>query len=149
MYTPKHFKAHEFVPKSIYDRRGERSLELIDDRILITMDTLRENLGKPITVNNWYWGGGFSQSGLRTVEHYGTLEKYEDSLSQHKFGRGCDFRVDGMTPTMVREHIYQNKDKYPHISFVEEETPTWIHIDVRNTKAITTWGMNSGRVSIV
>ena len=89
-YKPKHFSVQELVPPAIYNKRGEKSLELIDVRIVMILDHLREKLGKPITVNNWQWGGGYSQSGLRSVEHYGGSESYFDSFSQHKYGRGAD-----------------------------------------------------------
>lgn len=130
-YKPKHFDTKELVSKQTYQARGERSLELLDPRLLETIDQLRETLGKPITINNWKWGGNFQQRGLRDVEFYGTALKYSDSLSQHKYGRAVDFDVKGMEAWQVREHIVINKHLYPHISFLELGI-NWVHIDVRN-----------------
>lgn len=143
MYKPKHFKAHEFVPPSIYNRRGDKSFELIDERILITMDKLREMLGKPITINNYNWGGNRSQSGLRTRGFYKSSKEYENSLSQHKYGRAVDFLVKGMSAPDVRKFIYANKEDFPYVSFVEVDI-SWVHIDCRNCKQITTWSPSRG-----
>ena len=51
MYKPEFFTAQELVPPAIYQRRGDKSLELLDDRLLATMDQLRHTFG-PCTVNN-------------------------------------------------------------------------------------------------
>lgn len=142
-YIPKHFKAHEFVPPSIFNKRGDKSFELIDSRILMTMDKLREMLGRPITVNNYYWGGSRSQSGLRTLDFYGSTSKYESSLSQHKYGRAVDFLVKGMSAVDVRKFIVDNKEHFPYITFMETDI-SWVHIDCRNCEAITTWSPERG-----
>lgn len=147
MYKPKHFKAQELVPKHIFELRGEKSLELIDERVIITLDTLRELLGKPITVNNWLWGGNRNWSGLRTAGFYSSIEAFEKSLSQHKYGRAVDFLVKGMSADEVREFIYKNKEKFPYITFIETEI-SWVHIDVRNCVPITTWSPTSGFTGI-
>lgn len=143
MYKPKHFQAYEFVPEHVYNQRGEKSLELIDERMLITMDTLRGLLGKPITINSWKWGGNRTQSGLRTVEFYKSSKDYEKSLSQHKYGRAIDFLVKGMDAVDVRKFIVDNKSKFPYITFLETDI-TWCHIDCRNCEPITTWSPKRG-----
>ena len=54
MYRCNHFAIHELVPRNIFKDRGEKAWELLDDRLLITLDRLRERYG-PMTVNNSYW----------------------------------------------------------------------------------------------
>lgn len=146
-YKCKHFKIHELVPEHIVRTRGEAAWELIDDRLAMTLDALRESLGKSITVNNYHWGGNRRWSGLRTAGYYASLQAYENSLSQHKYGRAADFIVAGMDANAVREHIYANKHKFPYISFVEVDI-TWVHIDVRNCDAITCWSPTRGYTGV-
>lgn len=125
-YKPTKFRTEELVSKSTYKARGEKAIQLLDPRLLETLDQLRTNLGKPITINNWIWGGGFQQRGLRTSD----APEYS-KYSQHSYGRAADFDVKGMTPTQVRLHVIQNRHLYPHISFLECGI-NWVHIDVRN-----------------
>lgn len=138
MYKCKNFKIYELVPKHIYEKRGEKAWELLDEKLLMTIDTLREKLGKSITINNYYWNGDRNWSGLRTAGFYDSLQKYDDSLSQHKYGRAVDMIVKDTDAEAVRQFIYKNKKDFPYITFVETDI-TWVHIDVRNCKAITTW----------
>ena len=144
-YIPEHFTVRELVSPKIYADRGEKALELIDVRILLILDCLRESLDRPITVNSWSWGGHYSQSGIRDVEFYGSADKYLQSYSQHKYGRGVDFRVKGMESEDVRRYIYDNKDKgaLKYITFVEEDI-SWVHVDVRNCERITRWSPKRG-----
>lgn len=138
MYKCKHFKIYELVPKHIYEARGEKAWELLDEKLLMTIDTLRELLGCPITINNYNWGGDRNWSGVRTGGFYASLGEYDKSLSQHKYGRAVDMLIKGMEAEKVRQFIYKNKDKFPYITFVETKI-NWVHIDVRNCRAITCW----------
>ena len=146
-YKPKHFKAHEYVPPEVFKKRGDKAFELIDVRILITMDKLREMLGRPITINNYNWGGDRSQSGLRTLRFYGSVDKLESSFSQHKYGRAVDFLVKGMNAVDVRKFIVDNKEHFPYITFMETDI-SWVHIDCRNCEPITTWSPDRGFTGI-
>lgn len=142
VYQPKHFDLKELVSEEMWKRRGAACIELFDPRLLMTLDQLRKDLGRAITVNNWCFGGGFHHRGLRDETYFieealadgGTVEDglrdYAKSLSQHKYGRAVDFHVSGMTAASVRRHIHKNKHKYPHITFVETDI-SWCHIDVR------------------
>lgn len=147
MYKPKHFKLVELVSKSDYDSLGEKCWELLDERALITLDALREDLGRPITINTWKSGGQFNWRGYRSRAYYKSDSAYITSRSQHKFGRAFDFDVKGMSAEDVRQYIYKNKSKFPYISFIETEV-NWVHIDTRNCRAITTWSPNSGGTGI-
>ncbi|MGF1788738.1 D-Ala-D-Ala carboxypeptidase family metallohydrolase [Photobacterium swingsii] len=141
MYKLQHFKPQELVSKSTYNARGSKSIELMDERILITLDQLRINLGRPITVNNWIWNGQFQQRGLRTQE-----AKEYSKYSQHTFGRAVDFDVKGMSASEVRAHILTNINLYPFISFVEVGI-NWVHVDVRNCD-LTCWHPKRGVLSV-
>ena len=147
MYQPKYFAndlddlAKQVLPEHIYKKEGVAGLRHMDERILITLDTLRKELGKPITVNDWSWGGEFSGRGYRDIVYYKELHKYSDSTSQHKSGRAIDFVVSGMTSQQVRQFILDNKEKFPHITFMEVgplkngQSMSWVHLDCRMQEA--------------
>lgn len=137
MYRCKHFSIQELVPPDVYRARGFKAWELLDDRLLMAVDALRERFGECV-INNWSFGGGYTESGLRTpgCDHY-------RPYSQHSFGRAadCKFKVDA---EIIRQYILSNPDKFEYINFLELDTPSWVHIDVRNTKRIATWSPVNG-----
>ena len=62
----KYFKIQELVSEAVYKKYGDKSWEFIDTKLIKVLDLLREHFNKPITVNNWLWGGNLQQRGLRT-----------------------------------------------------------------------------------
>ncbi len=132
MYRPRFFETEELVPKHIYDVRGERSLELLDERLLKTLDDLRASYGK-MTVNDWLWGGANHWRGLRTE-----LSPVGTPYSQHRFGRAADCTFHDIDVESVRQDILNNPGLFPHITFVELGTPH-LHFDVRNCTPIKTY----------
>lgn len=103
-------------------------LILMDDRILITADKVREYYGVPVTVNNWYWGGNLKNRGFRALN-----TTVGAKLSQHKFGRAFDFDVKNVPAEQVRNDI--RKGKFPLITCIEKDV-SWVHADVRNVKRL-------------
>jgi len=134
MYKCKHFKIHELVPKKVYEDRGEKGWMLLDDRLLITLDKLRNAYGG-ITINNWFWGGDRQWSGLRTSDG-----PYYSPYSQHTFGRAADCIFKDTTAEEARQDILANPDnpKFRDIMSIELET-SWLHFDVRNCNRIMTY----------
>lgn len=130
-YRPKHFILQELVPPDIHVSRGEAAWELLDPRALITLDQLREEFG-PTTVNNWHAGGSYSESGLRSFSSLTGAK-----LSQHRFGRANDCKFKLCTPREAYEYILKNSEKFQFLSTLEdiEETPSWLHFDVRNNSS--------------
>lgn len=143
VFQPRYFAkslvsmARQVLPPSVYKARGVKGLEIMDINVLRFIDRLRKNLGVPLTVNNWSVGGGYSQSGLRDVNHYGTYEAMEKSVSMHKYGKALDFRSNHIFAHEVRKHIIENKHLYPEVSFLEVGR-TWVHVDCR-TRLNNTW----------
>ena len=131
----KYFKIQELVSKAVYEKYGEKSWEFIDERIIKILDLLREHFDKPITVNNWIFGGNLHQRGLRANKDEIVKSKSDYYISQHCLGKAVDLNVKGMTAQEVYEEILKNKSKFPLISRIEniKNTPTWVHIDVANT----------------
>jgi hypothetical protein len=117
-YEPKHFKPQEFLPPTIY------SLMVMDPRILWTLDSLRDYFKKPISINNWFEKGPFSQRGFRNDPNTGA------PLSQHRFGRACDFDIKGTSAEEFRSLAKSGalNHELTYITRIEENT-TWCHID--------------------
>lgn len=125
----KNFILPEFISKETWDKYGHRALWFIDDRIIQTCQKLRDNLGIPLTINNWYYGGDRNESGLR-VEG---MKNYS-STSQHAFGRAVDIISKDMSAEEMRQHIYNKRHDYPHIKAIERNV-SWLHIDCRYTNS--------------
>ena len=142
MYKPRFFKAQELVPPSIYEKMGERSLVLIDDRALQTLDQLRRSLG-PCTVNDWCFGGKFKQSGLRTPE-----SKHYSPTSKHSFGRAMDCKFRDHTAEEVRQFVIKNRDLFPFITFIESDV-SWFHFAVHNCEPLTVWSPKTCKAEVV
>jgi hypothetical protein len=130
MYICKHFKIHELVGPEVHAARGEKAWQLLDDRALETLDALRDKFGA-LTVNDWFWGGRFTESGLRTPG-----DKHYKPYSQHSFGRAFDCKFKGISAEEVRKYVLANKKEFPFLTSYENVV-TWFHFDVRNVEAIT------------
>jgi hypothetical protein len=125
-YRPRHFLVEEFLPPDLYNQFGERGLYLLmDPRILWTMDALRDHFGVPITVNNYHSGGQFQQRGFRSDLSVGAL------LSQHRYGRACDFDIKGIFAEKFRQTAAAGELTEPlkYITRIEAGVH-WCHIDV-------------------
>jgi hypothetical protein len=127
------FYLDEFIDPITYSERGEKSIQLMDMRIILAIQHLREVINKPITINNWASRGQFRESGLRRAD-----TRTGARWSQHKYGRALDFRVSGMTPREVHQVIHQHERTFIErqwITTLEDvrDTPSWTHIDCRYT----------------
>ncbi len=132
MYKCKYFNIEELVPPHVYEERGNKAWELLDERLLITIDELRDALGS-VVINNYRWGGSRKWSGLRTVE-----SDFYRPFSQHSFGRAVDMVFSKVTAEEARQHIFANKERYPYV-FAVELGVSWLHFDCRNTNRIFTF----------
>ena len=126
MYIPDHFKLYELLPKSYY-KKDNRLWNIFDDRLLITIDNLRNKYGKML-VNDWYWKGENQYRGWRPLDC-----KVGAEFSQHKFGRAVDLILLEVDVNMVRKEIIDNQfsEDFKYITCMEDNT-SWLHIDVRN-----------------
>lgn len=131
----KYFKIQELVSENVYKKYGEKSWEFIDCRLIKVLDLLREHFNKPITVNNWCFGGNLHQRGLRANKDELVANKKDYYISQHCLGKAVDFNVKGLSSEEVYKEILKNKNKFYLISRIEniDSTPTWVHIDCANT----------------
>lgn len=136
LYKSKYFKIEELVSKEVLAHYGEsRCWGFLDINLLKALDRLRANLGRAITVNNWFWGGPFSQRGLRAnLDPICSSKTIKGSWynSQHSMGRGVDFDVKGMSAKEVRAYLVEHQSEYPEITYVEDDV-SWVHMDTRNS----------------
>lgn len=129
-----YFGAKELVDPTVYRKYGDSSIQFICPMLQETLFILRHNLKKPITINNWAFGGRFTQRGLRTNVSAMVLNKNYLYLSAHMFGKAVDFDVKGMTACEVRQWIVDNADLFPYQIRLERNLKgkpiSWIHLDI-------------------
>ena len=134
MFKPRHFSVKELVCPHIYDKFGDTAFALFDDKLLSTLDFLRDQLG-PIYINDWDSGGGFSQRGFRCIQCQlvkDAIKKNQLYVSAHMTGQAADFDVENKPSGEVRLWILANEIKMPHPIRLEKNV-TWVHLDTRNT----------------
>lgn len=118
-YKPKYFSLKECFPKDV-----KACWSLMDDRIMMMADELREVFG-PLWVN----GRGLTQCGFRTN---GSL------TSQHRCGRALDLHSDKVPYFEIRKFILDNPDQFKYITFLEVDID-WLHIDCRDSNDVKIW----------
>lgn len=130
MYKCNHFAIHELVaPETLAQHTEDECWAMFDPDVLKAADWLRERYG-PATINDWKWGGEFSQSGLRTPD-----SKYYSPTSQHSKGCALDLKFRNKTAQQIRddlaEYQYQG-NQIPYFTRVENQV-SWLHIDTKPT----------------
>lgn len=135
----KYFKPYELVSKTIYQKYGDDSIQFLDNRLLETLDCIREILGVPMVINDWYWNGKNQQRGLRENTCSLCLEKTKKGvlyLSRHTMGRAFDAVSSKMSAPEMRKKIIANAYKLPYPIRLESDmsAPTWLHVDLNMKK---------------
>jgi len=130
IYKPKNCALYEVLPEAfykIYKHRGRSLWQVMDIRVLITLERLGKRYGK-VYMNDYYWGGLNQEKGYRV---FGT--KTGASLSQHKFARAGDPKFSDATAKEVRADLKKHPDDetFEFITSIEMYVP-WFHFDVRN-----------------
>ena len=132
--VPQYFRLHELVCDHIYEKYGYRALMFLDPRQVINMDWLRENIGRPVYVNNYKWGGNQTQSGVRCNLCRLVKDKTDNNevyVSAHIQGQADDFSVKGMTADRVRNWIIKRQAELPYNIRLEAYVK-WVHMDCRD-----------------
>jgi len=119
----KNFFADEFVyPNGDFN--------LMDSKIIIIAQWLRDTLGKSITINNYATGGQYKESGLRSLTTTTGAKK-----SAHKEGKAIDIKVAGMTAKEVYDWCLDHQMELYGLGVREIEdhayTKSWTHISTR------------------
>lgn len=137
MYKPEHFRIHELAPKAMYESMINNShvlWGLFDQDLLMAIDWLRDMFG-PATINNYYWGGAYEWSGLRTVD----CPVYSVG-SQHSKGRGVDMKFTDISSEDIRKKLISMK-YVPWITRIENDV-SWLHIDTKETHSRSLYMFN-------
>lgn len=143
-YVPKYFTRKEFFSPDVYElekNRGDQIWRLMDSRILITADRVREHFcGSKIRgaydsmyINTWGFGGRFKYRGLRHIGLDIILAKNDFSMtSQHAFGRAMDYHLRRTATEEIIEDIKKNPmaKRYEFIIGLELNV-AWVHNDTR------------------
>jgi hypothetical protein len=134
-----YFEAHELVSPQVYDIYGNDSFQFLHTDLLECLLIIRKELDRPITINNWFWGGEFTQRGLRDNLTPIFKSKFENNrlyLSGHVLGMAIDFDVKGMTANEVRNWLAESDYLFPCKIRLERKLKgkfiNWVHLDVKS-----------------
>lgn len=126
MQVSTNFKLIEFIDPHTYNKYGDSSVWFIDPQIIQVAQFIRTRFNRAITIN----GGGYKYSGFRPPQC-----KIGAKLSQHRFGRAIDIKIDNMPE--IYTDIVTNPELYIKVGLTTveniEATPTWLHLDCRWT----------------
>jgi hypothetical protein len=127
-----YFELQELVCPHVYDVYKNRAWMFLDSRIILTLDTIRDRIGKSIFVNNWNWNGEYDERGLRCMRCdlvKAKIEAGEMYMSAHLFGKAVDFDVTGLTSEEVRLWIVAKANLWPYPIRLEKNV-AWVHLDI-------------------
>lgn len=113
MNLSKHFQRSEFACKC------HCGFSTVDAELLNTLERVRDYFNSPVTIN----------SGCRCYNHNSNIGG--SSHSKHCFGIAADFTVKDHTP----EEVYEFINRYEPESYGLGLYKSWVHLDVRSTKA--------------
>jgi hypothetical protein len=133
IYEPIYFDLDEIACPHVYNKFGEIVWQFLDPRLLITLDTIRVNIGKPIFINNWKQSGQFDERGFRCIQCELVKKAITENrlyVSPHMTGQGADFDVQGLIAEEVRQWLIKNHNILPYPIRLENNV-SWIHLDVR------------------
>lgn len=132
-YIPKWFQLYELLPPELYtydmmvseEARERAFANYFDEKLLITIDIIREIIGLPLICNTWFQDGNRKNCGYRSKTCNVGVEN-----SQHKLGKAVDLICHKMSAEEMRQKIEENKDKLPYQIRIERGT-SWLHIDCK------------------
>lgn len=134
-----YFRIEELVSKQVFDTYKDDAWALFQTDTLHCLLIMRKGINKPFSVNNWLWGGEYSQRGFRENLSEIVLNKtLKNKLytSGHVLGCAIDFVVSGMDAEDVRNWIVEHADLFPCKVRLEHKlngSPiTWVHFDTKH-----------------
>jgi hypothetical protein len=124
------FFLDEFIDPVTYEELGAKSIDQIDGKLIAIAQFVRTKLGKGITINNWFTGGKFKESGLRNP-----ATKTGAKLSQHKLGKAIDLKASVVSGKDWHKFVKENSKELYKLGVRRIEcdsiAKTWLHIDLR------------------
>lgn len=143
MKISEHFDLREFIDPVTYKELGEKSIDKIDKRLVDIAELLRKLAGKPVTINNWFSGGQYKESGLRRMDSPTGAKR-----SAHKEGKAIDCKVAGMSVANVQALVMAHEKEFFDAGVRQMEdisfTPTWTHLGTREGKIV-----KEGKIQII
>ena len=133
LYKCKHFSIEELVPKPLFDTLHEDVLwGMFDPELLKAADWLRERYGQA-TINNWKWGGVFSQSGIRTKD-----SSFYSEGSMHSVGKALDIKFKNISAEAIRADLKAMNERGEMIPYIRriEDSVSWLHADVKPQRGV-------------
>lgn len=134
MIQPVYFKLEELVCPHVYNTYGDAAWSFFDQRLIATLEKIRERINRPIIINNWKEGRQYSQRGFRCIQCELVQDAIRDGklyVSAHMTGQAIDFEVQGMVAEEVRQWIIKNQNILPWPIRLEDDV-SWIHLDTRD-----------------
>lgn len=131
---PDYFGLEELICPHVYYKFGNFAWNFFDTRLIMTLDAIRDRIGRAIFVNDWHKKGQFSQRGLRCPECQLVKDKAvagELYMSAHTLGKAVDFEIQGMLAEESRKWIIQHEEWWPAAIRLESGV-SWVHLDVYN-----------------
>lgn len=110
---------------------------LVDPKIVLIAQWVRDTIGRPVTINNWATGGQYSESGLRKLNtKTGAKKSAHKPLPDHGgLCKAIDIKVKGMTSKEVYDWCLDHQMELYALGVREIEdnamTPSWTHISTR------------------
>ena len=139
MKLSEHIDLRELVSSGVYLLRGDSAVSLIDSRLPIILERIRELCGnRTMTLNDWHIGGRFQLRGYRPPGSTVGATK-----SMHKLGKAADFTIKGMSAEGVRGVIRLNQVELMKLGLTRiERGVSWVHIDLKHTGLDTIYEFN-------
>lgn len=153
MKVSENFDIREFVPRSIWNRFGEKSIWFIRPEVIKIAQAYKDlftthyqsqhkNVASvAIKINDWMYGGGKQFSGFRPPE-----SNIGAALSQHRFGNAFDCEIiivykDGTRKEADYAEVHRVvKANWAYLSRIGlttieslKDAAGWLHSDCRNT----------------
>lgn len=123
----KYFRIDELVCPHVFRRDGELAWRYFSTEFLQTLATIRQIVGRPMTINNYK--ANLTQRGLRCNMCELVKNKQTLYMSAHVLGEAFDASVQGMKADEVRSLIRYNSYRLPYPIRMERGV-SWVHIDV-------------------
>ena len=132
-YYPRWFELYELLPPEVFswedmvakEKHLQKGWSLLDNKLLETIDVVRDIIGLPLICNTWFQNGERRNSGYRSAGCTVGAAK-----SQHKLGKAVDLICSKMSAEDMRRKIIQHQDKLPYPIRMEDDV-NWLHIDVK------------------
>ena len=130
-----HFKIQELVCPHVFEIYGDQSWQFLDEKLLHTLYTLRNDIfSLPMVCNNYHTAGAFTQRGLRCGFCNIVQDKVRKKilyLSAHIFGQAIDFDILHLPADRARAIIMLKAELLPYPVRMELNV-NWVHIDTFN-----------------